>query len=252
MKTIKIITIILAIILITIIAFGGVYIRTQNRMENKVKDYDFGREIKGGRIVELKVNDENNEEIRTQENYEIVKKTIEQRLKNLGAQDYTISLNTTDGTIVVELEENSNTDTYVYFLTADGKVQIKEEDSENELLSDEMVKKTTYTYTANVEGEYQVYMELYLTKEGQAKIEEIKNNYAIFEDEVEEIEANREDEEETENEETENVETPEQTEENNEETRKIAKLTIAGSEYSIDKIEKDVIRVKIGNETILF
>ena len=249
MKTIKIITIILAIILITMIAFGGVYIRTQNRMENKVKSYDFGREIKGGRIVELKVNDENNEEIRTQENYEIVKKTIEQRLKNLGAQDYTISLNTTDGTIVVELEENSNTDTYVYFLTADGKVQIKEEDSENELLSDEMVKKTTYTYTANAEGEYQVYMELYLTEEGQAKIEEIKNNYAIFEDEVEEIEASREDEEETENEETENVETTEQTEENNEETRKIAKLTIAGSEYSIDKIEKDVIRVKIGDET---
>ena len=45
MKKIKITTIILAIILVTLVAFGGVYIKTQNRMENKVKDYDFARKI---------------------------------------------------------------------------------------------------------------------------------------------------------------------------------------------------------------
>ena len=97
MKKVKIITIILAIVLVTLVAFGGVYIRTQNRMENKVKDYAFGREIEGGRVVEIKVvNDEESEtaaENLTAENYEIVKRTVEQRLKNLGAQDYTISIN---------------------------------------------------------------------------------------------------------------------------------------------------------------
>ena len=55
MKKVKIITIVLAIILVTLVAFGGVYIKTQNRMENKVKDYDFARDLKGGRVVELKV-----------------------------------------------------------------------------------------------------------------------------------------------------------------------------------------------------
>ena len=43
MKKVKITTIILAIILVTLVAFGGIYIKTQNRMENKVKDYSFGR-----------------------------------------------------------------------------------------------------------------------------------------------------------------------------------------------------------------
>ena len=51
MKKIKITTIILAIILVTLVAFGGVYIKTQNRMENKVKEYSLGRELSGGKIV---------------------------------------------------------------------------------------------------------------------------------------------------------------------------------------------------------
>ena len=38
MKKVKILTIVLAIILVTLIAFGGIYLPTQNRMENKVKE----------------------------------------------------------------------------------------------------------------------------------------------------------------------------------------------------------------------
>lgn len=259
MKKVKIITIVLAIILVTLVAFGGVYTKKQNRMENQVKEYDFGREIHGGRVVELKVvngdDSGTNPEDLTVENYEIVKKTIEKRLKNLGAQDYTISLNKEDGTIIVELEENDNTDTYVHFATADGKVQIKEKDTETELLSDSMVEKATYTYTADAEGKYQVYMELQLTKDGQAKIEEIKNNYAIFADEIKELEADEksehdhEDGETIEGEEATTEETTAETEENKEETREIAQLTIAGNEYDVNKIEKNKIRVSIGSAT---
>ena len=35
MKKVKITTIILAIILVSLVAFGGVYMKTQNRMEDK-------------------------------------------------------------------------------------------------------------------------------------------------------------------------------------------------------------------------
>ena len=250
MKKLKITTIILAIILITMVAFGGVYIKTQNRMENKVKDYSFGRELQGGRVVELEVANKDKEETKpnlTVENYKIVKKTIENRLNDLGADDYTISLDEVDGTIRVELPENQNIDTYIYFLTASGEVKIAEKDAGTELLSDSMIKNAKYTYTANVEGVYQVFMDIYLTEEGQAKIEEIKNNYAIFPDEIEEIEAQKADDkkEETSGEEkTENTET-----EQTEETKKIAQLTIAGSEYDISKIEKNNIRIEIGGET---
>ena len=39
MKKIKLLTIILLIVLITMVAFFGVYVPVQNRMEDKVKDY---------------------------------------------------------------------------------------------------------------------------------------------------------------------------------------------------------------------
>ena len=61
-------------------------------------------------------------------------------------------------------------------------------DASTVLLSDSMVKDAVYTYTSDAEGMYKVYIELRLTEEGQAKIEEIKNNYAILEEEVSKIE----------------------------------------------------------------
>ena len=57
MRRVKILTITLAIVLIAMVAFGGVYIQTLNRMENKVKKYEFGRELDSQRVVELKVSD---------------------------------------------------------------------------------------------------------------------------------------------------------------------------------------------------
>ena len=273
MKKVKIITIVLAIILITLVAFVGVYIQTQNRMENKVKDYQLGRELDRGRLIEIKPVDDTEEGKLTAENYETIKNTIEKRLKNLGATDYTISLNKEDGTIRIELPEDDNTDLYAYYITAQGQVQIKEKDTDVELLSDSMVKSAKYNYIYNSSG-YQTYIEIELTKEGQAKIEEITNNYAILADEIDEIEAEQEEEtetaEETTGEEateettTENEETTEQ--ENQEQTKKIAVLTIGSintsseetddseetdtsTEYDITKIEKNKITINIGSTT---
>ena len=121
MKKVKILTIVLAIILVTLIAFGGIYLPTQNRMENKVKDYELGRELDSQRVIELKIKEnstdnseensseettdsgnteetEKSEETTSTENkltekdYENAKKIMEKRLQALGAQDYTISL----------------------------------------------------------------------------------------------------------------------------------------------------------------
>lgn len=267
MKNVKITTIILAILLIVLVAFGGVYVKTQNRMEDKVKGYSFGRELLGERIIELKVSDgseegetkPNPEDLKL-ENYEIVKKTIEKRLNNLNAEDYTISLNKDDGTIRVELPEDEKTDDFAYYLVASGKVQIKEKDTDTELLNDSMIKKANYTYTTSREGEYQVYLELLLTEEGQAKIEEIKNNYAVLSTEVEEIEKAESDKEtEEEVEKTEEQEKNEGTEQKeqategntaeNKETKKIAKLSVGGTEYGINKIEKNKITVLMGAKT---
>ena len=257
MKKVKITTIILAIILIVLVAFGGVYIKTQNRMEDKVKEYSLGRELKGERLIELKVSDGStegktapSEEEKTVENYETVKKTIEKRLKSLKAQDYTISLNKENGVIRVELPEDNQTDDFAYYLIASGKVEIKEKDTSTELLNEKMVIKAQYTYTSNADGEYQVYLEIALTEEGQAKIEEVKNNYAILKDDVDAIEAKNKSDNSSDESNTETNNTEEQkTETSTEETKKVAKLSIAGTDYDVDKIEKNKIRVKMGSQT---
>ncbi len=264
MKKVKITTIILAIILVSLVAFGGVYIKTQNRMEDKVKEYSFGRELNGGRIIELKVKEESDEEEETTtqnsddltvENYETVKNTIEKRLKSLSAQDYTISLNKKDGTIRVELPEDERTDDLAYYLVASGKVELKEKDTSTELLNESMVKKVQYTYKTNTDGAYQVYLEILLTKDGQSKIEEIKNDYALLATEIEEIEKKDKSttdstEDTTTTEETDTTtENTDGTDENKEETKKVAKLSLAGTEYDIESLEKNKIIVKIGSET---
>lgn len=281
MRKVKILTIVLAIVLVTLVAFGGVYIQTQNRMENKVKDYSLGRALEGARVAEIKVSQsdedsgEQNTEILTEENYKIVKKTIENRLNKLNIEDYIISLNNQDGTIRVEFPEDENTDSYVYYLTVQAKVQIDEKAEESktdtntenvaatELISDEMIKSAKYSYTQNANGQYQVYLELTLTDEGQAKIQELSGTYAFLQSEIDEIEsaeeANSEDSETTENtESTNNTETAEGTntentstenQETQEQNKKIATLTIAGTEYSISKIDKNKITVLIGVES---
>ena len=281
MRKVKILTIVLAIVLVTLVAFGGVYIQTQNRMENKVKDYSLGRALEGARVAEIKVaqsdedSGEQNTELLTEGNYKIVKKTIENRLNKLNIEDYTISLNNQDGTIRVEFPEDENTDSYVYYLTVQAKVQIDEKAEESEtdtntenvaateLISDEMIKSAKYSYTQNANGQYQVYLELTLTDEGQAKIQELSGTYAFLQSEIDEIEsaeeANSEDSETTENtESTNNTETAEGTntentstenQETQEQNKKIATLTIAGTEYSISKIDKNKITVLIGVES---
>ena len=71
MKKIKISTITLAIILVAITAFWGVYVQTQNRMENKVKDYSYEMDLKGARNIRLKVDDSTKTVIKDAEGKEV-------------------------------------------------------------------------------------------------------------------------------------------------------------------------------------
>lgn len=294
MKKVKILTIALAILLVTLIAFGGVYIQTQNRMENKVKDYELGRELKSQRVIELKIKEsssdsensssdeskdadsseetEKSEETTTdteltEKDYENAKKIMEKRLQALGAQDYTISLDKENGTVRVELAENDNVDMYIYYLYASQKITIKDTDSKDILLNDDMIKGAKYSYSNDSKGAYQVYEEIELTKDGQAKLNELLNDYALLATDVTEIEnakkasesestktestseENTESTENTDEQNTESTETQSTTEEtssNSETTKKTAKLYVNDTTYDISKIEKGKITVKIG------
>lgn len=71
MKKIKILTITLVIILITMIAFFGIYSQVQNRMENKVRGYSYDMGLSGTRNIRLKVDTTSNTIIKDSEGNEV-------------------------------------------------------------------------------------------------------------------------------------------------------------------------------------
>ena len=158
MRKVKIITTVLAIILISMIGFVGIYSQTQNRMENKVKDYSYAMDLEGARNIELIVDKEtkevikdgegkevtdasdltdeqlaekgytkeevpyNEEDVLNVENYKISKEKIENRLKEFGVQDYEISQNEENGEIFIKVPEDTKTDSIVSNLTTVRKI----------------------------------------------------------------------------------------------------------------------------------
>lgn len=221
MKKIKIVTITLAIILITMIAFFGIYSPVQNRMENKVKNYSYAMDLKGARTVVLKVNknnktvikdaegkevsdgegltDEqlaekgykkeetpyNNEEILTKENYKKTKEIIEKRLKKLNADQYVIKVNEETGDITVELTENDNTDSIVSNLNTTGKFEIIDSETKEVLMDNNDIKLANVLYGSNSTSATStgtsVYLNIEFNKDGAKKLEDISNKYVKVE-----------------------------------------------------------------------
>lgn len=71
MKKVKILTITLLVVLITMIAFFGIYTKEQNRMEDKVKDYSYSMDLKGTRNIRLKVDTASDTVIKDAEGNEV-------------------------------------------------------------------------------------------------------------------------------------------------------------------------------------
>ncbi len=176
MKKVKILTITLAIILITAIAFGGIYVQKQNRMENVVEDYKYAMDLEGTRTVRLEVDTgtttvvkdsegkevkdtenlteeqmtekgytkeevpNNSEDVKNEENYKKAKEILEKRLQKMGVNNYTIKLDTQAGDIVVEIPEDDSTDTVVSQLVTVGKFTIQDSETGEVLMDNNDIK----------------------------------------------------------------------------------------------------------------
>lgn len=216
MKKIKILTITLAIIAITMIAFFGVYTQVQNRMENQVKDYQYAMDIKGGRNIRLKVNTEttttikdaegkvvedtedltdeqiaekgytkevtpyNSEEVKNVENYKESQQVIEKRLKKLGVDNYSISLDEQTGDMMIELPEDNQTDSIISNISTTGKFEILDSETNEVLMNNDDIKLARVMYgsgsSASGSGT-SVYLDIEFNKNGTKKLEEISNQY---------------------------------------------------------------------------
>ena len=215
MKKIKILTIILGIVLITMVAFFGVYVQKQNRMEDKVKDYSYAMDLKGGRNIRLTVDDTTNtvikdangnevtdadsltdeeltekgyikEETKTnpddvlnEENYLKSKKIIEKRLNKLGVDNYIVSVDKTSGDILIEIPENDSTDNVVSNIATTGKFEIIDSTTKEALMDNNDIKSSKVMYgaaSATATGT-SVYLDIEFNKEGTNKLKDISTTY---------------------------------------------------------------------------
>ena len=215
MKKVKIITMIVLIILITMVSFFGVYTQVQNRMENQVRDYALDMDLDGARYVRLSVNKEstdvikdadgnevetdeemtdeqlaengytkesvpnNPEDILTVENYEKSKKIISERLDAQGVGEYEISVDNETGDILVQIPENESTDNFVSNMNTVGKFEIIDADTKEVLMDNSDIKLVNVMYgsASSTSSGTTVYLNIEFNKEGTKKLEEISNTY---------------------------------------------------------------------------
>lgn len=221
MKKVKILTIVLVIVLISMISAFGLYGTVQNRMEDKVKDYTYAMDLNGARNIRLTVNKENKEiikdsegkvvepeeeltdeqlkekgytkesvannsqEVLTKENYQKTKKILEDRFKEQGIGEYEISLNEENGEILIKIPENKNTDKVVSNLNTVGKFEIIDSETKEVLMDNKDLKaaKVMYGSSSTSSNGTTVYLDMQFTKEGTKKLEDISNNYKKVEEE---------------------------------------------------------------------
>ena len=176
MKNIKILTIILLIVLVSMIGFFGIYKQNKNQMSNIVKDYSYAMDLNGARTLKLVLNSENSDEEKTEENYQKAKTIIEKRLKKLGIEEYKIALNSENGEMIIQIPENTSTDSIVSNLTTVGKFEIIDSETNEVLLDNNSIQSASVLYNTTTSGT-SVYLEIEFNKEGKSKLEEVSKTY---------------------------------------------------------------------------
>lgn len=205
-KGLKITVIVLLIILLSMVSFIGIYVQDKNQVKNILPEYILSRDLKGHRRIELKVNDEvketkkydadnnlitddttevarteeikvNSEEILTKENYEASKKVIEKRLEEMQVNNYDIRQNLENGTIILELPEDNNTDRIVGQLSLQGKFEIVDKDTNEVLMTNDDLKSVQSRYGTTSSGTTSIVLNIQFNKEGTEKFKNITNTY---------------------------------------------------------------------------
>lgn len=205
------------VLLICLVSFIGIYVQDKNEMVNIIPDYILGVNLKGGRVVELKKSDEKNTVVKdkdgnvvkdtknaegnemtddelkekeytkteepvnpedklTEENYEKSKQIIEKRLKKLEVADYIVNKDQ-EGNILLQLEENNETDSNIQTIYTTGKFEIKDDEDDTILITNDDIKTSKVVYSNETISGTSVGLQIEFTKDGAKKLEEITKKY---------------------------------------------------------------------------
>lgn len=212
----KVVLTILIVILLVMISFFGIYIKKNGTYANIIKDYNLAMELEGarqvvlkpdestekvtkdseGNVVENATDDEikekgystedtpvNSEEVLNKENFDESKNIIAKRLEDYKFDEYQIKEDTDNGTIILELAENDDTDTVLSVINQQGKFEIKDSESKEVLMDNSMIKESKVLYNNTTSGT-SVYLDIVFNKEGKQKLEQISKDYATNKEET--------------------------------------------------------------------
>ena len=253
-QKLKIIVLILIIVLVSLMSFGGLFIQNNGKMVNLLPNYIKGMDLKGYRYITLEVaedeeNDHDNEEEKVEESAQTkeqqtevdakkdfinAKKIIEKRLKEMNVAQYTVAQDEQTGRIIINMVEDTATDTVIQYLYTTGNLTIEDPDG-NVLLDSSQIKQVKTMY-ANTNNGTSIYLNIEFNKEGKEILRNISNEYRIPENT----------EEDTEEKATENVE------ENTEESKEVT-IKIDGAKVLSTQFEKEItngsIQLSVGGAT---
>lgn len=232
----------------------GVYSKGLISYESDLPDYTIASELTGKRVTYFKISDEteekiydadgnevdeipedaneedytteevsvNSDESKTKENYKKAKEIFEGRLSELGVSDYSVRLNEETGEMVVELPDNTITDTLLQYLLCKGDFSMTDSEDGTVLMEKSDIKTASVMYGNETSGEVTVYLDIKFNSEGTKKLSKISKEYIKVED--------TSDSENTVEEETTEDESSEETEDT-EETQKKVTLTMEDSAF---------------------
>ena len=253
-QKLKIIVLILIIVLVSLMSFGGLFIQNNGKMVNLLPNYIKGMDLKGYRYITLEVaedeeNDHDNEEEKVEESAQTkeqqtevdakkdfinAKKIIEKRLKEMNVAQYTVAQDEQTGRVVINMVEDTATDTVIQYLYTTGNLTIEDQDG-NVLLDSSQIKQVKTMY-ANTNNGTSIYLNIEFNKEGKEILRNISNEYRIPENT----------EEDTEEKTTENVK------ENTEESKEVT-IKIDGAKVLSTQFEKEItngsIQLSVGGAT---
>ena len=253
-QKLKIIVLILIIVLVSLMSFGGLFIQNNGKMVNLLPNYIKGMDLKGYRYITLDVAEDeehnhDNEEEKVEESAQTAeqqtevdakkdfinaKKIIEKRLKEMNVAQYTVAQDEQTGRVVINMVEDTATDTVIQYLYTTGNLTIEDPDG-NVLLDSSQIKQVKTMY-ANTNNGTSIYLNIEFNKEGKEILRNISNEYRIPENT----------EEDTEEKTTENVK------ENTEESKEVT-IKIDGAKVLSTQFEKEItngsIQLSVGGAT---
>ena len=222
MRALKRTLIILLIILLALISFGGIYIQKTKFVENILPEYKLGPDFTGLRNIGLKVSDAtkdiyydsdgnvvdeegknttkkeesvNKEENLTKDNYKKAKEIIEKRLEKIKQVQYTsagivenkaidyYTIKQNEETGKIELKLPENANTDMVLRYVATKGDFTIVDDQDNVLMDNSYIKEAYVGYSSTSSGVTVYLTIQFDKQGTEKLKEISNTFIKTTDE---------------------------------------------------------------------